>query len=72
MTKRDLILIIGAMFCFTAAIAALIVMSGESSRRSERNIELICAQLQEINGKPCQLLQPSETEARIFAFSRRR
>ncbi|WP_182422342.1 hypothetical protein [Aureimonas sp. ME7] len=72
MRTRDLILIIGAMACFTMAIATLILINGQTTHRSERNIQIICDELQKLNGKPCQLLQPSDTETKLFAFIRRR
>lgn len=72
MRKRDLMLIVGFMACFTLALAALILSNIETQRRSETNIGLLCAKLEAIDGKPCQLLQPSEEETRLFAFIRRR
>ncbi len=71
MTRRDLLLIIGAMACFTAAIAALIVMSAESSRRAERNVDILCRKLVQVTNQPCELIQPSDAETKLFAFIRR-
>lgn len=72
MRKRDLFLIIGAMACFTAAIASLILLQIQGQMRSETNVAQICYRLQMVDGRPCDLLQPSDTETRLFSFIRRR
>ncbi len=71
MTRRDLLLIIGAMACFTAAIAALIILNAQSAQRSEVNIGILCQKLVRVTNEPCGLLQPSDTETKLFAFIRR-
>ncbi len=72
MTRRDLMLIIGAMACFSAAIAALIMLNAQSAQRSEINIEILCRKLVQVTNQPCELVQPSDTETKLFAFIRRR
>lgn len=72
MRKRDLLLVIGFMACFTAALGSLVIMQIQGQIRSEENVNRICAYLQTRDGRPCDLLQPSETETRVFGFIRRR
>ncbi len=71
MRKRDLAFIITAMACFSLALASLILFQMQASTRAERNVAILCDKLTEINGKPCDLVQPSEAETRLFAFIRR-
>lgn len=71
MDKRGLLLIIGAMACCTAAIACLIILQMQSNGRTERNVQVLCDRLEELDGQPCELMQPSDTETRLFAFVRR-
>lgn len=58
MRKRDYLILGIMMACFTGALFVLIVIQGQTNKRSAHNVERLCNVIVELTGKPCELQAP--------------